>query len=99
MLLPDTLTPLLGFAGAVLFPGVDTDDDPAAADDVADAPELVTEPAEEEALTEVDAADVMGDEVLTARLPIDVRVVQEEDEGMGCAEGVEGWPWKNVEEP
>ena len=82
----------------MLFPGADTDDGPAAADD-ADAPALVTEPAEEEALTEVDAADVMGDEVLTARLPIVERVVQEEDEGMGCADGVEGWPWKNVEVP
>lgn len=100
------LAPLLGFATAVEFPGVGSDDvsdtEPVFTGvDWDDVPALVTaELAEEEgALTEVDEAEVIGEEVLTARLPIEESIVQEEDEGIGCAEGVEGWPWKNVDEP
>lgn len=74
-----------------MFSGVDWDDVPALA---------TAELAEEEgALTDVDEAEVIGEEVLTARLPIEDKVVQDEDEGIGCADGVVGWPWKNVEEP
>ncbi len=75
----------------MVFSGVDWDDVPAF---------VTTELAEEEGvLTEVDDAEVIGAEVLTARFPIEERVVQDEDEGMGCAEGVVGWPWKNVDVP
>lgn len=44
-------------------------------------------------------ADVRGAEVLTARFPIVDNVVHEEDGGAGCAEGVLGSPWKNVDVP
>lgn len=41
-----------------------------------------------------------GDEVVTARpFPIVLVVAQFELAGAGCAEGVIGWPWKNVEVP
>jgi hypothetical protein len=53
---------------------------------------------EEGVLTEVGPLDA---EVLAfaARLPIVLRDVHIEDGGAGCAEGVDGSPWKNVEVP
>lgn len=52
------------------------------------------------ALTEEGAPlDVTGADVLAARLPMLLTDTQEEDEGAGCASGVTGWPWKNVEVP
>ena len=35
----------------------------------------------------------------TRPLPMDDVVVHEEVPGAGCAAGVLGWPWKNVEDP
>ncbi len=51
---------------------------------------------EPEPLAEV-LAEVLAD---TARpLPMEDVGVQEELGGTGCAAGVLGWPWKNVEVP
>lgn len=71
--------------------------DPEAEPDPERDAELDEEEAEEGALTVVDAPD---DEVaLAARLPMLDTGVQSEDGGAGCASGVEGSPWWNVEDP
>lgn len=57
------------------------------------------EAAEEEGLTAA-VLDALADvDVLSARLPIVLSVVQSEDDGTGCASGVTGCPWKNVDVP
>jgi len=45
------------------------------------------------------AALVLVVDVSPNPFAIVLNVLQDEDEGMGCAAGVAGWPWKNVEPP
>jgi hypothetical protein len=53
----------------------------------------------EEELTGAEMLAAPDDVALAARLPIVLREVQRDDDGAGCAEGVTGSPWKNVEVP
>jgi len=44
---------------------------------------------------------VAGALLVTANnpFPIVLRLAHDDDDGTGCAGGVTGWPWKNVEAP
>jgi len=46
-----------------------------------------------------DGADVGPGPAKTRLFPMEVNVVQDDDEGTGCADGVTGSPWWNVEVP
>lgn len=73
--------------------------EPEAADADADA-DLEAEPEDGEALTAADVLEaVEAAEVLRAKLPMVLSDVHIDEEGIGCAEGVLGSPWKNVDVP
>jgi hypothetical protein len=71
--------------------GVDTAEEVAAVAESEDPPDAV--PDEEAELL------MMLVPEMSNPLPMDDRVVQSDDDGAGCADGVTGWPWKNVDVP
>ena len=64
-------------------------------------PLLEPDPDNEAEAERLTGADVLAalEVALAAKLPMVLRDVQSEDDGAGCAGGVTGSPWKNVDVP